>query len=102
MRLRATDQCMIAVGHFQRAGGIANVSGQDRRDTGVGTVSNYLHAHLRAGCILDVASDFVDHGAPPGLPPGPGGYGAVLRWLVQVGALPAPTLPVGLISADDA
>lgn len=29
-----------------------------------------------------VTADFVDHGAPPGLvPPGPGGYAAVLRWV---------------------
>src|ERR1700754_3699325 len=28
-----------------------------------------------------VTDDFVDHGAPPGLPPGPDGYIAVLRFL---------------------
>ena len=28
--------------------------------------------------------DFVDHGAPPGLPPGPDGYIAVLRFLTDV------------------
>lgn len=31
-----------------------------------------------------VTPDFVDHGAPPGLPPGPDGYIAVLRWLADV------------------
>ena len=32
-----------------------------------------------------VTDDFVDHGAPPGLvPPGPDGYIAVLRWLIDV------------------
>jgi predicted ester cyclase len=32
-----------------------------------------------------VTDDFVDHGAPPGLvPPGPGGYPSVLRFLVDV------------------
>lgn len=31
-----------------------------------------------------VTPDFVDHGAPPGLPPGPDGYIAVLRFLTQV------------------
>jgi predicted ester cyclase len=31
-----------------------------------------------------VTADFVDHGAPPGLPPGPEGYIAVLRFLVDV------------------
>lgn len=30
-----------------------------------------------------VTSDFVDHGAPPGLPPGPDGYIGVLRFLTQ-------------------
>lgn len=62
-----------------------------------------------------VTADFVDHGAPPGLPPGPKGYIGVLRFLtevlqiryevhdiehsvlVQVGALPAPTLPPALV-----
>lgn len=28
-----------------------------------------------------VTADFVDHGAPPGLPPGPDGYIAVLSWV---------------------
>ncbi len=31
-----------------------------------------------------VTADFVDHGAPPGLPPGPDGYIAVLRFLIDV------------------
>jgi predicted ester cyclase len=31
-----------------------------------------------------VTPDFVDHGAPPGLPPGPDGYIAVLRFLTDV------------------
>lgn len=31
-----------------------------------------------------VTDDFVDHGAPPGLPPGPGGYIGVLRFLTEV------------------
>ena len=32
-----------------------------------------------------VTDDFVDHGAPPGLvPPGPDGYIAVLRWVIDV------------------
>jgi predicted ester cyclase len=31
-----------------------------------------------------VTEDFVDHGAPPGLPPGPDGYIGVLRFLSQV------------------
>ena len=31
-----------------------------------------------------VTADFVDHGAPPGLPSGPGGYIAVLRFLIDV------------------
>jgi hypothetical protein len=32
-----------------------------------------------------VTADFVDHGAPPGLvPPGPDGYVAILRFLVDV------------------
>lgn len=30
-----------------------------------------------------VTADFVDHGAPPGLPPGPDAYAAVLAWLVE-------------------
>lgn len=30
-----------------------------------------------------VTADFVDHGAPPGLPPGPDGYIGVLRWLTE-------------------
>ena len=30
-----------------------------------------------------VTSDFVDHGAPPGLPPGPDGYIGVLRFLTK-------------------
>ncbi|MBC8093776.1 MAG: ester cyclase [Pseudonocardia sp.] len=31
-----------------------------------------------------VTDDFVDHGAPPGLPPGPDGYIGVLRFLTEV------------------
>jgi predicted ester cyclase len=31
-----------------------------------------------------VTADFVDHGAPPGLPPGPDGYIGVLRFLNEV------------------
>jgi predicted ester cyclase len=31
-----------------------------------------------------VTADFVDHGAPPGLPPGPDGYIAVLRFVTEV------------------
>jgi predicted ester cyclase len=31
-----------------------------------------------------VTADFVDHGAPAGLPPGPDGYIAVLRYLTEV------------------
>jgi predicted ester cyclase len=31
-----------------------------------------------------VTPDFVDHGAPPGLPPGSDGYIAVLRFLIDV------------------
>jgi predicted ester cyclase len=31
-----------------------------------------------------VTADFVDHGAPPGLPPGPDGYIAVLRLVTEV------------------
>ena len=31
-----------------------------------------------------VTPDFVDHGAPPGLPPGPEGYIGVLRFLTEV------------------
>ncbi len=31
-----------------------------------------------------VTADFVDHGAPPGLPPGPDGYIGVLRFLTDV------------------
>lgn len=31
-----------------------------------------------------VTPDFVDHGAPPGLPPGPDGYMGVLRFLNEV------------------
>ncbi|HEV2778470.1 MAG TPA: ester cyclase [Actinophytocola sp.] len=31
-----------------------------------------------------VTDDFVDHGAPPGLPPGPDGYIGVLRFLKEV------------------
>lgn len=31
-----------------------------------------------------VTADFVDHGAPPGLPPGPDGYLGVLRFMTEV------------------
>ena len=31
-----------------------------------------------------VTDDFVDHGAPPGLPPGPDGYIGMLRFLTEV------------------
>lgn len=31
-----------------------------------------------------VTADFVDHGAPPGLPPGPEGYLGMLRFLTEV------------------
>ena len=31
-----------------------------------------------------VTADFVDHGAPPGLPPGPDAYIAALRYLTEV------------------
>jgi len=31
-----------------------------------------------------VTPDFVDHGAPPGVPPGPDGYIAVLTWVREV------------------